>query len=288
MSAETWTGAVDDRPERPTSSRGRLTVIAEAAPRPQRPRAPLTPAGAEVDESGPARATHRGPLVAVCGLGGGAGASTLAWLIASAEQRRRAAGAVLVADTGGPGSRLAAYAGAQAPRSLTDAGELAAAGQPVGQLVVTGAGGVRVLACGPRFSIDCSAEGVSLLLDAAREHYALSVIDCGTLAREADQLALSKATHVAWVLSATPSAARAADELLEHIHPYLLGVEVIVARHEPSGPKAPMRDLRRLAHKRDAPLVLMPAVGDLTDVTTDEALEIGQVSLEAIHGAFER
>ena len=76
---------------------------------------------------------------------------------------------------------------------MTEAAELVAAGLPIGQLVATAGDGLRVLASGPRFATDCAREGVELLLDHAREHYALSVIDCGTLARQADQVALAKA-----------------------------------------------------------------------------------------------
>ena len=80
----------------------------------------------------------------------------------------------------------------QAPRSLIEAAEHVAAGLPTGQLVATTADGLRVLATEPRFTLACAREGVELLLEHARERYALTVIDCGTLAREADQVALAK------------------------------------------------------------------------------------------------
>ena len=74
-----------------------------------------------------------GPLLAVCGLCGGAGASTLAYLVALAEARRRSA-PVLVGDTGGPGGGISCYAGVQAPRSLVEVADHVAAGLPAGQL----------------------------------------------------------------------------------------------------------------------------------------------------------
>ena len=49
-------------------------------------------------------AVRRGPLLAVCGLCGGAGASTIAYLTALAAAQQRT-GAVLLADTGGPTAR---------------------------------------------------------------------------------------------------------------------------------------------------------------------------------------
>ena len=62
--------------------------------------------------------------------------------------------------------------------------------------------------------------------------YALTVIDCGTLARDADQIALASATHVAWVLPATAGAASRGRQLLDAIAPHQSGRELIVARHE--------------------------------------------------------
>jgi Flp pilus assembly CpaE family ATPase len=228
----------------------------------------------------------RGPLLAVCGLCGGAGASTLAYLVALAEARRRS-DAVLVADTGGPGGGISCYAGVEAPRSLVEAAAHVVAGLPAGQLVTTTAG-LRVLATGPRFTVDCAREGIALLLDHARERYALTVIDCGTLAREADQVALAKASHVAWVLPASSSGVRRTRPVLGAINPYLLGRELIVARHDPPEPKAPLRELKRLAEHRHAALVLMPSVPDLATGNSTEALEIAQVSLQAIQGVLDR
>jgi len=286
-------------PRRSSRPGGRVTVITEPAnaTSPGPPPAPkiagrrATPqVGDSRDSAGQsARAgTRRGLLVAVCGLCGGAGASTQAYLIAAAEQAVLEPGVVLVADTGGPGSRLADYACVASPRSLTEAAGLAAAGQPVGQLVAVAGGGLRVLACGPEFATDCDADGVSLLLDHARSRYALSVIDCGTLARHADQIALVKATHIVWVLPTTSGAARSAQRLLDQVNPSLGAAEIVVARCDPTQPKAPLRVLRRLAQQRHAPLVLMPTVGDLTETKLPEALEVSQISLQAIHGQLAR
>jgi len=93
-----------------------------------------------------------GPLLAVCGLAGGAGVTTLSYLIALAAVRQWA-GPVLVADTGGPSGGLAACAGVEAPRSLGELAEQLATGVPLGGgLYATGRDGVRVLATGPVFS----------------------------------------------------------------------------------------------------------------------------------------
>ena len=239
-----------------------------------------------VSESERSAAAVRGPLLAVCGLCGGAGTSTLAYLVALAGARE-GPGLVLVADTGGPSGGLSQYARVEAPRSLTEAAELVARGLPTGQLVARTSDGLRVLATGPRFALECERHGVGLLQDHARERYALTAIDCGTLAREAEHVALAKASHVAWVLPATDSAVRRARGVLEAVNP-LAAAELIVARHDERQPKATVRELRRLAEHRRAALVLAPSLPDLAGGDVDRALELGQVSLQAIRGVLRR
>jgi MinD-like ATPase involved in chromosome partitioning or flagellar assembly len=254
----------------------RLSVVSHQqpdAPLRQSPRVPEAP---------------RGQLVAVCGLCGGAGASTLTFLLGlSAVRRRRAP--VLVCDTGGLGGGLADYAGVAAPRSLLEIAEQLGDGVQPGRLYVTTGEGVRVLATGPRLALGCAREEIELLLSHARGAHALTVIDCGTLAREADQVALRMATHVAWVVPATPSAVHRGERVLEAINPYLLGRQMLVARRDEREPKAALRDLKRLAGKRDAPLILLPHLPDLVNAgRRAEALEAAQVPLQAIHGLLAR
>jgi Flp pilus assembly CpaE family ATPase len=250
------------------------------------PEPPLEQGGTRT-EGEHAPSTVRGPLLAVCGLCGGAGASTVAYLIALAAARADPH-PVLVGDTGGPSGGLSCYAGVAAQRSLVEAAEQVAAGLPTGQLVATTADGLRVLATEPRFTLACAREGVERLLEHARERYALTVIDCGTLAREADQVALAKASHVAWVLPATASGARRGGRVLEAVNPYLPGREMIIARHDERGPKAAMRDLRRLAEQRQATLVLVPSLPDLPTGKLDRVVELAQVSLQAIERVLAR
>ena len=65
----------------------------------------------------------------------------------------------------------------------------------------------------------------------ARAH-ALTVVDCGTLPREADRLALAHASHVAWVLPATRAASRRARARLDAVAPDPPGRELLVARRD--------------------------------------------------------
>ena len=114
------------------------------------------------------------------------------------------------------------------------------------------------------------------------------MIDCGTLAREADHVALTQASHVAWVLPATVGGVRRGRPVLEAINPYLLNGELIVARQDERERKAPLSELRRLAERRHATLVLLPTLPDLTTGNTKAALDTAQVSLQAIQGVLAR
>src|SRR5207248_6304641 len=93
-----------------------------------------------------------GPMLAVCGLAGGAGATTLAYLVALAAAEQDD-GPVLVADTGGPSGGLARLAGVATSHSLVELAAQIAGRRPLeGGVYATGPAGVRVLATGPEFT----------------------------------------------------------------------------------------------------------------------------------------
>ena len=263
---------------------------------PARDASPTLEAGARApdvavvpEEPEPARQPEpgRGALLAVCGLCGGAGASTLSLLIAhyAASQRD---GPVLVCDTGGPGAGIAAYAHTEAPRSLIEVAQLIDNGLPTGRPYTTTGDGLRVLATGPRLTHDCPVDGVTTVLEDARAAHTLTVVDCGTQAREADQIAVRQATHVAWVLPATRSGVSRGERVLDAVNPYLLGRQLLIARRHDADAKAPMRALKALAARCGGPLILIPHVPDLLDAKPAAALEAAQVGLQAILGVLER
>ena len=277
--------------EPPASRALRLTLLAEEPP----PASAAGPPGPDVElapaprpaVADPAPGVRRGPLLAVCGCCGGVGASTLAYLVALAAARSRSE-PVLVADTGGTGGGLAYYTGVVAPHSLAEIAESLAAGMVPGRPFATASDGLRVLATGPRCAAGCTREGVELLLDDARVAHSLTVVDCGTLTREADQIALANASHIAWVLPATRSGVRRASRVLEAIDPQMRGRELVVARRDEREAKAALADLKQIASARHAPLILVPHLPDLDRGNADEALETAQVSLQAIRGVLER
>jgi Flp pilus assembly CpaE family ATPase len=244
---------------------------------------------AEPDVSGaPVPASAAAPLLAVCGLSGGAGASTLAYLVgrATADQ---AEDPVLVCDSGGPTGGLAAYASAESPRSLCGLANAISAHEAVSDgLFADAAAGLRMIATRPQLGSDIDRDGLQRLLRDAREAHGLTVVDCGTPRTEADVEVLRAATHVAWVLPATLSGIRRGSRVLA-----LFGVdasrrEIVVARHDAAGRRAPMKQLTELAGERNAPLVLMPHVPDLAERPAEEALDAAQLTLDGLRSAIGR
>jgi hypothetical protein len=270
------------RPRRLTVLADEPTAPAPAVPAPTESEAPAADGGRETEAQ-----LARGPLLAVCGLCGGAGATTVAYLVAASAARRRV-GPVLVCDTGGPTGGLAGYAGVATPGSLVEVAEQVTGGLPGGRLYATTSDGLRVLATGPRFAPGCARDGVALVLEHARGAHALTVVDCGTVTGEAEQIALTKATHVAWVLPASPSGVRRGERVLAAVNPYPPGRELIIARRDEQQPKAALRALTSLGEARNAPLILVPHLPDLHPGRIDPALTAAQVPLQAIHGLLHR
>jgi hypothetical protein len=115
----------------------------------------------------------------------------------------------------------------------------------------------------------------------------LTVIDCSTLARAAEQTAAATATHLAWVLPATAHGVERGRRVLEAA-PRMAGKELIVARNDIRQPGAPVRELRRIAAERRAPLVLVPHVAGLEAGRIEAGVEGAQVPVQAILGALRR
>ncbi|MGO9751959.1 MAG: hypothetical protein ACLP8S_21710 [Solirubrobacteraceae bacterium] len=228
-----------------------------------------------------------GPMLAVCGLAGGAGVTTLSHLVALAAVRQWT-DPVLVADTGGPSGGLAACAGVEVERSLGELAQQLAAGVPLGGgIYATGRDGLRILATGPEFSSRPADQHVESLLVHAREAHGLTVIDCGTLARAAEQTVAAAATHIAWVLTATAHGVRRGARVLEAAPP-MAGKELIVARNDIRQASAPLRELRRIAAERRSPLVLVPHLAGLDAGRLDACAEAAQIPVQAILGALRR
>ena len=197
---------------------------------------------------------------------------------------------MLVADTGGPTAGISHYAGVR-DAAVADRGRRTRRRRPArsGSCSPPPATGCGCSRPDPRLAADCAREGIELLLEHARERYALTVIDCGTLAREADQIALASASHVAWVLPATAGAVTRGRQLLDAIAPAPVG-----QRDPRRAPRASATAEGRCASceisrsDRRALLILLPSVPELATGNADAALETAQVPLQAILGALAR
>lgn len=228
------------------------------------------------------------PLLAVVGLCGGAGASTLAYLVAR-SRAEAGGGPVLVGDAGGPTAGLASYAGAESGRSLPELANAIAAGASLADgLFADDVPGLRVIAAGPELETRSDPAGLARLLGDARRAHRLTVIDCGTLGGETESLILNAATHVAWVLPATLSGVRRAGRVLAAAGVEVARREIVVARHDAGGRRAPAEQLSTLAERRAAPLVLMPNIPDLAEREPEAALAAAALTLDAIAGAIRR
>jgi hypothetical protein len=173
-----------------------------------------------------------GPLVAVCGLAGGAGTTLLARLLAHEAAAASAAPALL----------------AELPANAGDAARPGATSK-------TGAP--------PRATpLEPAA------LAAARERHGIVVVDCGRLHAHDARAALELASHVLWAAPAGPDTGALATSLLldSDLAPppgSSLETLVVVATRPASLAPGGHRALRRVATERCERLVLVPHVRPL-------------------------
>jgi MinD-like ATPase involved in chromosome partitioning or flagellar assembly len=227
-------------------------------------------------------------MVAIAGICGGAGASTLAYLLGVVAAR--APGDVLLCDADNSTEGISLYSGARSPRSLGQLVTAVAGGDPMHAPPFTTTNeGLRVIATEPlpaaagrpgEDAAEHEADGVQRVLADARQAHALTVIDCGTLASRTSRLALHRASHIVWVVPASDSGAARGWRALSTTESQDVP-ELVVARRDHETTKPRMRPLAALADARGAPLVLMPRV-DLIGGSREEAIATSQLTLDAI------
>lgn len=248
------------------------------------PRAPAAEPRSRSDAQLAPSPVRRGPLVAVCGLCGGAGASTLAYLIArwAALDASGHGSPVLALDAGGTTGGLSRYSQTESACSLAELSEqLHTVGRPPAAIFAETPGGVRLIATSPRPQPEFEPGLVIRVLTDAREVHGMTVVDCGTLSLPAERLALELATHVIWVVPATDHGLGAADLSSWGGAPYD-AVHVLVARQDPSARTADTRALAAVAEARGAALVLMPRVETLDARSLEGTLEACGLALQAL------
>lgn len=196
-----------------------------------------------------------GPVVAICGLAGGVGSSTLALALArqaAADSRTP----VLLADAAGTAG-LASMAGARSPQSLGAIARALADGDQPKETFIEFPSGLRLIATDPERPTTVETAAVHGLLAQAKEAHGLVVIDCGT-AWMANDAALGCASCVVWAMTATASGLSAAQRIVASgLMPHRGAGETLVARHVPGTPGARVRVLRGLARERHSRLVLI-------------------------------
>jgi hypothetical protein len=201
--------------------------------------------------------TVGGPVVAVCGLTGGAGTSTLALLLARLAASDSAT-PILLAETDPMRAGLAVLTGRATPRPLVAlAQDVIDDRQPTEAFVELEAG-LRLIAAEPQPAPAAPRDALDLLLAQARDAHGLVILDCGTHWTR-DSPVLAHATHIIWALPATPiGLARGASQLNAATPAPGRWHEALAATATVARPLASVRALRRLARQRCDQLVLVP------------------------------
>lgn len=231
---------------------------------PRGPARRATPAAAEA-----ALAFHEagGPLLAVCGLVGGAGASTLAYLLARRAARHSSAPVLLAELQDGAG--LTALTQTRGLVGLRELAYAIAHEQPIAQPYAELQGGLRLVACAhptahPTAERPAPASALARVLSDARAAHGLAVVDAGPPGPERGPL-LDTASHVLFVLPATETALRRAELLAAGgiFTPAAGAYTALVAVATCPGPSAQIKQLRRLAERHVDRLLLVPHVPEL-------------------------
>jgi cellulose biosynthesis protein BcsQ len=199
-----------------------------------------------------------GPVVALCGLAGGAGTSTLSLLLAS-ESAAASSAPVLLSEADAVPGGLAALAGAAAPYPLVElAGRVAADAAP-SETFIELEPGLRLVASAPQRLGPCDPDAMRVLLREARAAHGLVVIDCGT-GWAADSGLLAAASHILWCIPATPSGLARAGALLGSDVMPAPGRhrELLIAIARDAKPRVRVRRLHRLASRRCEGLIVIP------------------------------
>jgi Flp pilus assembly CpaE family ATPase len=218
--------------------------------------------------AGPRFDRLNGPLVAVCGLVGGAGASTLA-LALGRHAATQSSAPVLLTETAPERGGLAVLTSRASPLCLRELAAQLAAGHQPAEAFVELERGLRLVAAPPRVAAPGKPGDLGGLLAQARAAHGLVVVDCGPPSSEQASV-LRDATHIVWALPATSAAVRRAQVQLA------AGVllrpgrapEIMVASALQPPARGAARELRRLSDQRCERLALVPhsprlAGGDL-------------------------
>lgn len=196
--------------------------------------------------------TLGGPLIAVCGLCGGAGTTTLAVTLARQAAEHSTVPALL-ADASPERAGIASLIGSVSDCCLLDL----AAGKRPDRPFAEPFPGLRLVASAPKPAPHATPGQIAATLTGARAAHGVCVIDCGLLSG-ASEAVLATATEIVWVLPATAAAVYRGQILFAStLAPQRRGRELLVAVAVDGHAPAPTRDLRALAAHRCDQLVLI-------------------------------
>ena len=199
-----------------------------------------------------------GPIVAVCGLVGGSGASTLAFSLAR-RAARESQMPVLLTEPDARCAGLAVLAGQSTPLCLSALARRVAENRAPADPFVEIEPRLRLIASAPGRGIRAQPEHLGALMREAQAAHGLVVIDCGTSWATVGPV-LDAATNILWTLRASKDAVARARLLLasDALPPPGRAREVLVALAADRRASASVRALRRLAADRCERLVLAP------------------------------
>jgi Flp pilus assembly CpaE family ATPase len=226
------------------------------------------------------KADASSPLLAVCGIGGGVGTSTLAFLTAAYLQHSAPA-PILLCDTGGPTASLASLTEKHSQLSLPQAASAIAADALGVPLFVSLTAKLRLIAREPDFDDAPDLYGLTRLLGDARSAHPVTIVDCGSLQRPVERLVAEEASSILWVTQGSPVAAKRARALLRSL-PLRADREILAVRAGDERDSATEHELMSAAGLRGASLVFVPSLPELVGTGLKSALEAGQTALEAI------
>jgi MinD-like ATPase involved in chromosome partitioning or flagellar assembly len=226
------------------------------------------------------------PLVAVVGLVGGAGTTTLAYLLARRAARHNHA-PVLLAELHDQGA-LALLTRCGSDRALAGLAAALDAGIPVDAPCVAVGGSLHVVAATqPTLDsyVPVAEAALERVLADARATHRLVVVDAGPLTNPAAAPLLRHASQIVLVTAAWPQALTqverlgASGSLPRHGK---AATTLAVVRTRP-GRKSSVRDARRLAERHVDRLLLVPHVPALSDGRPDRIAP----ELEPVYAAFD-
>ncbi len=235
-----------------------------------------------------------GAVVAVCGLTGGAGTTTIAWSLAA--HAASDGGKTLIAELPTASGGIIAATGVATTRTLGTLLERSARGAGGSAAPAFDDDGLAVMAGPPERLAPLHDEALrgalSDVVADLRARYPMVVLDCGTIAGPDARAAVELASHIVWVVAAHRDAAERAERVLGDglvAPPPGSAAEILVAvaSRPPARVGGARRALRALAATRCDRLVLVPYVRrlDLRRDARGGSRELGS-SLSAIAGAI--